>query len=957
MKYLFFTFFILFKTSALLLAQDYSYVHFTEKDGLGSNNVYGVTQDKEGYIFIATQNGLTRYDGKNFIIYTTKDGLTDNEVLQVYGDSKGRIWMITFNKRICYYYRGRIFNPSNDSLAAQIRTTSLAIQIIEYKQVVFIRTTTEVISINANRAKIEISNSNPKNQRNQIHLFIDYTDKFLKAYLGDSIYTYSNNCFLSKKVCKKFHHSISFIGKIMNSITNLEEQISETVAMVDTAFDRTLFLNTNNGVIQLDKWNGKAIARYLIGKKVGHSFEDAEHNLWFAVMDDGLYKLPSIYYRTFVMPKLNNSNNKEVFSVTKWNKKIYAGCSFGKMLLPHDKNKYLDFQNQLNHSFNGHSINRVTSITKISANIFLAGFDAYLMKSDHGNYSFNYSVMPVKSIEKIDENIALVSTGSSAVRVNINTLKIIDTQWTERTTCSNYCIGSYYIGTLNGLYEKNAQQKIRYFGDADKRLSKKIVSIKITQQQTIVVATADFGVFILKNGKLINNFSDTNGLSSNICKTLHLNGHYLWVGTVKGINKIDLTGKEKILHYSTSDGLPSNIINALHIADDSTVWVGSPEGLTCFKENQLNSTSICNLVIQKIQVSNSILNNDTSNIRMHYRDNNIQFEFVGISMRSGDDIIYSYFLEGLDKNWHQTKERLLSYPSLPSGSYMLKLYATNKFGISSKTKEIKFTIATPFWKTWWFQALIVLLLLAGVYFFLKRRFDKVRKIQAEEAFIKQQLADLEQRALQSQMNPHFIFNCLNSIQQFIMLDDKLTANRYLTEFASLIRNTLDNSEKKYISVAEEAMYLTQYLQLEKLRYGNQFHFSIDIDSSIEKEITPLPAMLLQPYVENSLRHGIRLKKEGIGEIKINFFERENYLFCDVEDNGIGREMSAFYKSQQHIEYQSKGMDITSKRVQLLNTESENKIEVEIADLLNETGEGIGTKVTIKIPLQKGNDFD
>jgi len=201
------------------------------------------------------------------------------------------------------------------------------------------------------------------------------------------------------------------------------------------------------------------------------------------------------------------------------------------------------------------------------------------------------------------------------------------------------------------------------------------------------------------------------------------------------------------------------------------------------------------------------------------------------------------------------------------------------------------------------------------------------------------------------MNPHFIFNCLNSIQQYILTNDKEKANEYLTGFASLIRQTLYISGKKSITVNEEVAFLTKYLEMEKMRFGDSFIYEISGDDAIEINELELPALLLQPYVENSLRHGIRYKQNGTGKAFISFALNGNTLICRITDNGIGRDKAAQYKNNQHIEYQSKGMSLTAQRIDLLNRINEGKITIEIVDLKSQSGESAGTEVIIKIPVK------
>jgi len=287
---------------------------------------------------------------------------------------------------------------------------------------------------------------------------------------------------------------------------------------------------------------------------------------------------------------------------------------------------------------------------------------------------------------------------------------------------------------------------------------------------------------------------------------------------------------------------------------------------------------------------------------------------------------------------------------LPAANYTLQLYAVNKYGVKSNTITIAFLIAAPFWKTIWFYLLLSALVITGIVWVFNKRNKRTRRRLEEKNNFQKQFAILEQQALQSQMNPHFIFNCLNSIQQYILTNEKEKANQYLTGFASLIRQTLYISAQKSITVAEEASYLRRYLDMERMRFGDSFNYNIYVDETANIDHVHIPALLLQPYVENCLRHGIRYKQEGMGEITISFTQKGNYLSCIIKDNGIGRDKAAAFKSKQHIEYQSRGMSLTSKRVELLNAISEQKMSVTVTDLKNNDNTSAGTLVEINIPI-------
>jgi len=207
------------------------------------------------------------------------------------------------------------------------------------------------------------------------------------------------------------------------------------------------------------------------------------------------------------------------------------------------------------------------------------------------------------------------------------------------------------------------------------------------------------------------------------------------------------------------------------------------------------------------------------------------------------------------------------------------------------------------------------------------------------------------QVLRSQMNPHFIFNCLNSIQQYIFDQDMFNANKYITGFARLIRATLHNSSKTFISLSDEISYLSTYLSLEKYRFKDKMDYSIEVERSLQEQMEEIniPPMLIQPYVENCMRHGLRHRSDKGGFILIRVIQEGDKLAFVIEDNGIGRERAARYKTREHIEYQSRGMSLTADRIRLINAVNKESIGVEVIDLKNEQDEASGTRVIIRFP--------
>ncbi len=437
-----------------------------------------------------------------------------------------------------------------------------------------------------------------------------------------------------------------------------------------------------------------------------------------------------------------------------------------------------------------------------------------------------------------------------------------------------------------------------------------------------------------------------------ICYDLFVEGHLLWMATSNGIYKIDVSGPPtKVTNYSTSDGLSSNIIKTIYVKD-GIIYAGSDENVDVFEENALKQSSVCRLISDDIMVSGISKGADANNFSLKPKENNIEFRYSTISYKSGGEIVYHYRLLGLDTIWRSTKETLLSYPSLPAGNYQLELFSVNKYGVRSNTISRSFIVQETFFQQLWVQLLMFLAVAVLTGLLLSWRFRRIRKREEKQQALISSITDLEQMAFKSQMNPHFIFNCLNSIQQYVIDKDVAGANYFISAFSRLIRQTLDFSSRNEISLEEEIQFLTDYLKLEQSRLEHKFLFSITTDANLVKSDVVLPPLLLQPFVENAIRHGVRHLPDNSGLIQLNFVKTKTNLVCSIMDNGIGREASMALKTINSVQYQSRGLKITMKRIEALNQRSMQKIVSIVEDLYDAAGKASGTKITIHFPLSE-----
>ncbi|MEL6922591.1 MAG: histidine kinase [Bacteroidota bacterium] len=313
-----------------------------------------------------------------------------------------------------------------------------------------------------------------------------------------------------------------------------------------------------------------------------------------------------------------------------------------------------------------------------------------------------------------------------------------------------------------------------------------------------------------------------------------------------------------------------------------------------------------------------------------------------------NELEYQYTLEPRNDSWIQTSANLAQFQALDPGSYTFKVRARTRNSLWSPEQRIQFNISRPFWMQWWF---VVGLVLAGL-FILYRLFAWIYNDLRERREIKEKLQASQMTALRAQMNPHFLFNSLNSIQEFIINQDKREANRYLTRFSRLMRNILNMSEMEEVYLQQEIETLELYLSLEALRFEENFEYHFDIGKMIDTESMTIPPMLVQPYVENAVKHGLMHKKDGVRHLWVRFYVENKMLVCEVEDNGIGREKArAIQQNNQRI-YESKAMEMTEQRLRLLNRAYDNTLDVKVEDLVDPAGEAAGTKVTLYISLDE-----
>jgi anti-sigma regulatory factor (Ser/Thr protein kinase) len=946
------------------------------------NHVYHAVEDHDGFLWFATETGVSRFDGTSFKNFTVEEGLPDNEILVLFVDSKNRVWMIPFNNEICFYSNGKIHNNKNDTVLSKMNFDD-NIKIIHEddqgnfyfvsptriygltKEGQFIINThlgdtyffaycigksgnrqsqafiaedslpTRLYDISTNQNKINlklVSNSNIKFKGN----------KTAHSFIGTKFKVYTNRLTTSGTE-KNFIVEFADPQKKNDTIP-----IPNGFNNISIVGDSIFYFNTNNGVFGYSLNSRKFYSRYLPQENITSALQDHENNLWFTSLENGIYRL---YSEGCINVKLSSKRYAEnsIVYMTTINNKVYAGNETGDIftidaIFPELKTTLIQSD-----SIN----NRLKKIVVFKNDLYFLKDKKILQYNLQQNRveeiarnTFGFSF---KDFDMLADESILLACHQFSLKLTRNgemKSKVLNV----RTTAISSTDSGYYAGSLQGLYFVKSLNNHIAIGDKFPSLAGRITFLQ-KYKNKLWVGTGNAGVICFDGSKIICQITQKEGLTGNLVRSLHIEDDIVWVCTDRGLSKIDIsnsTGKV-VQRYTINDGLISNMINCVAVYKDMLL-VGTPLGLSIIQEDKISNNSSCKLQLLNIVSANSASYQTQSDIVFKPGDKNIRFEFVAISYKAEGDIRYYYKLNGLDKDWSITKENFLLYPSLPSGKYSLEIYAINKFGIRSSTLTIPFIIQERWFEKPWVIALLILTVIAISWLIISARVATIKKSQQAKTETAERMAMLEQQALKAQMNPHFIFNCLNSIQQYVIEKDVEGANRFITGFAALIRQTLDNSGKAFITVAEEESFLRTYLELEKSRFEDKFDYEITIAPEIRKDLVSMPPLLLQPYVENCIRHGIMHKKTGIGMVTIRFGVLEDYLVCEVIDNGIGREKAAEYKRNSFVTHQSKGTSLTGQRINLMNKKSQSDILLDISDIFDKDGNIAGTKVTVRVPL-------
>lgn len=1001
--------------------------HLTTKEGLSNNAAAWITQDRDGFIWVGTSDGLNRLDGyriKSFYHRAAdSNSLVANQVAEMQGDAGGNLWIGTYGG-ISYYNK-----LQNSFTNFKHKTADSASLSSDWCQAMYFDPLTHQLwacvrhaiycfgeDLHYQRIDMDLERFPAVNKQalTYFKLYEDHEHQ-LWACCEKFLIRIDRR---SKKVLQMFQTNGPFIRCIL--------EVSPGNFWLGTFNSGLLHLNTATGVFD----------KVPLPPEDFHidnlcEWKDTDHRKWWVIgANTGLILMDpvSLKYTTLTPDPTDDYSispgeitclftdktgilwigTESGVSYVEPSKQLIASWALGPTTLPKKYNTTINFAYSFFAAAEGYYAGHWAGDGLFHYD--RAGKLTGLSKNLHGDKP---GLINVFAIHPLKNGHLLLSTETGIVEYDPKKEKWIGETTDPATpspgfrTMQQYDDSTWYIRTRNngpaGIYVYNSNRKkwvahYAYKENCADCLPSAIHSLLITRNKTVFAAPEKKYLYVLDkpSGKFLPLFTSPQQMArlpSDIfeCLAEGPDGN-LWVGTPNGLFELNPAAREMVADYSThaliggleienlcfdddanlwmntrrgmfcldsrtkqvfnfntGDGLPSNSFPGfLYRGDDGHMYAGSLGYIIKFDPRHLLHQKITGEIklsgITVMENSHPVIGNATEKtitLEPWQKIFSVDYSVLNYDNPAGNR--YFYRIDGLMKEWRENENGHLQFNNFSPGDYILHMKGGDKYGNTFPGEDSVVIHIKPYWwRSKWFYALLISLLALGLGLLISRRIGNIRR----ESSFRTKIAEAELMALRTQMNPHFIFNCMNIIDGLIVSNRKEDAQAFLQKFSKLIRLVLENSQHQQVLVQQDLDALKLYIELEAIRFNHHFQYEFDIDEDLVDENYKIPPLILQPYVENAIVHGLRNKEGGEGKLTVRLKKVEGYLIAEIEDNGIGRKKAALLEQENQMNHQQLGMKVTAQRIDLLRQINANKVNIVVSNLSQEAEPG--TKVTITL---------
>lgn len=981
----------------ILAAQQYGFQQYSLAEGVAQSQVFALMEDHQGYLWLGTQGGgVNRWDGINFQRFSVSEGLGNGKVSCIFQDRQHRIWIGTQGG--ITQFDGRSFLSMNFPASSAI-----ALDITQLpNDDIFVGATDGLWTIrNDSLVKMqEITSSIHALAITGDSLWIGSTTG-LKLWNHDSLVGIPGGL-NPRKPIESLEVSPSgylLAGGFGSNIYQLQNDQFKEISLpfpsptLTTDFSWTgqgdLWVSSQDqGVAQWSSrdssWVTFGVGDGLPNRYVRCLLVDSWDNVWMGTSGSGLCRytgLPFVYF-----DRKNGLPQQAVYSILEDRDcRIWLGNGLTAGYL--EEEKFIDLKDRP-----GFRRSKSKSILEDKNGRIWIGTEGQgaAMLTDTGFVWFDRSNGLasdwVRSMAEGPDGSIWIGTASSGLsRITSSTDSSGIITWSIQNSRIQSSdpeasinkilfdqLGQMWISTRNlGLFRGRSGIWTRFLENEPE--AQDIRSMAIDDAGRIWLGTVDAGVLkleVVKDTVLTEWYRDE--LTSTVVYVLAFDEYgALWIGSEQGMDRaaIDEGGSLiEVEHFDADQGFLGieTTQNASLMDREGRMWFGTVNGVgrwqaglrekdiqpprLVMEEARLFYSNLRNTVYDSLLTT---WNEFTGKLILPYNRNHLSFDLLGIDHDRAQEVLYQWKLIGSEPEWSPaSSRRTATFSNLPPGNYEFLARAGFVEGIWSAPISVSFDINPPIWQTWWFQTagiLLILLIVAGIFRFRLNQVKAKAATERQRLEMERDLIELEQKALRLQMNPHFIFNALNSIQALIGKEDPTTSRYHLSKFSRLMRQVLENSRHSMVSLDQEIQVLEDYLSLEQFSRKNAFDYEITIDEEVDPEEEMVPPMVLQPFLENAIIHGISHLTDRKGMITLSVFMEGRQLICEIRDNGVGRSKAAEMKSQQEATHKSMALQVTQERLERL-VEQGTAPELTVQDLVLADGSPAGTLVRIGIPI-------